>query len=74
MTQIAFIFPGQGSQKVGMGAELAEAYPVAKNVFDEADNFLQRPLSQLCFEGPEAELKQTKNTQLAILTLSLIHI
>lgn len=71
MTQIAFIFPGQGSQKVGMGAELAETYPVAKDVFDEANNFLQRPLSQLCFEGPEAELKQTENTQLAILTCSI---
>ena len=71
MTQIAFIFPGQGSQKVGMGAELARAYPIAKAVFDEADNFLERPLSQLCFEGPEAELKQTENTQLAILTCSV---
>ncbi len=71
MTQIAFIFPGQGSQKVGMGAELAETYPVAREVFDEADNFLQRPLSQLCFEGPEAKLKQTENTQLAILTCSV---
>ncbi|MDE0482608.1 MAG: ACP S-malonyltransferase [Candidatus Poribacteria bacterium] len=71
MTQIAFIFPGQGSQKVGMGAELAETYPIAKAVFDEADNFLERPLSQLCFEGPEAELKQTENTQLAILTCSV---
>ncbi|RKU09265.1 [acyl-carrier-protein] S-malonyltransferase [Candidatus Poribacteria bacterium] len=71
MTQIAFIFPGQGSQKVGMGAELAETYPIAKNVFDESDNFLERPLSQLCFEGPEAELKQTENTQLAILTCSI---
>ena len=71
MTQIAFIFPGQGSQKVGMGAELAESCPAAKDVFDEADNFLERPLSQLCFEGPEAELKQTENTQLAILTCSV---
>ena len=71
MTQIAFIFPGQGSQKVGMGAELAQTYPIAKAVFDEADNFLERPLSQLCFEGPEAELKQTENTQLAILTCSV---
>lgn len=71
MTQIAFIFPGQGSQKVGMGAELARAYPIAKAIFDEADNFLERPLSQLCFEGPEAELKQTENTQLAILTCSV---
>ncbi|MDE0316554.1 MAG: ACP S-malonyltransferase [Candidatus Poribacteria bacterium] len=71
MTQIAFVFPGQGSQKVGMGAELAGTYPTAKAVFDEADNFLERPLSQLCFEGPEAELKQTENTQLAILTCSV---
>lgn len=71
MTQIAFIFPGQGSQKVGMGAELARGYPTAKAVFNEADNFLERPLSQLCFEGPEAELKQTENTQLAILTCSV---
>ena len=71
MTQIAFIFPGQGSQKVGMGAELAETYPAAKDVFDEADNFLETLLSQLCFEGPEVELKQTENTQLAILTCSV---
>ena len=68
MTQIAFIFPGQGSQKVGMGDELAKTYPVAKAVFEEADNYLERQLSQLCFEGPEADLKQTENTQLAILT------
>lgn len=71
MTQIAFIFPGQGSQKVGMGAELARGYPTAKAIFDEANNLLKRPLSQLCFEGPEAELKQTENTQLAILTCSV---
>ena len=71
MTQIAFIFPGQGSQKVGMGAELAETYPIAKTVFDEVDNFLERPLSQLCFAGPETELIQTENTQLAILTCSV---
>lgn len=71
MTQIAFIFPGQGSQSVGMGAELSQVYPVAKTVFDEADDFLDRPLSSLCFEGPEAALKQTENTQLAILTCSI---
>ncbi len=71
MTQIAFIFPGQGSQSVGMGAELSRSYPVAKAVFDEADDFLERPLSQLCFEGPETALKQTENTQLAILTCSV---
>ena len=71
MTQIAFIFPGQGSQKVGMGVDLVQTYPIAKAVFDEADTSLGRALSQLCFEGPETELKQTENTQLAILTCSV---
>ena len=71
MTEIAFIFPGQGSQQVGMGLELAQNYAKAKSVFDKADTFLRRQLSQLCFEGPEAELKQTENTQLAILTCSV---
>ncbi len=71
MTQIAFIFPGQGSQSVGMGAALSQGYPVAKAVFDAADDFLNRSLSSLCFEGPEAALKQTENTQLAILTSSI---
>ena len=71
MTQLAFIFPGQGSQQVGMGAELARAYPIANTVFQEADIALGRALSQLCFEGPEEALKQTENTQLAILTCSV---
>ena len=71
MTQITFIFPGQGSQKVGMGAELAQTYPAAHEIFDEADTTLGRALSELCFEGPETELKQTENTQLAILTCSI---
>ena len=71
MTQLAFIFPGQGSQQVGMGAELARAYPIADAVFQEADAALGRALRQLCFEGPEADLKQTENTQLAILTCSV---
>ena len=71
MTQLAFIFPGQGSQQVGMGAELAENYPVAEAVFEEADAALGRGLKKLCFEGPEADLKQTENTQLAILTCSI---
>ena len=68
---LAFIFPGQGSQQVGMGAELAQTYPVADAVFQEADAVLGRELRQLCFEGPEADLKQTENTQLAILTCSV---
>ena len=71
MAQLAFIFPGQGSQQVGMGAELAENYPVADAVFEEADAILGRGLRKLCFGGPEADLKQTENTQLAILTCSI---
>ena len=71
MTQLAFIFPGQGSQQVGMGAELAQNYPIADAVFEEADVVLGRGLRKLCFEGPEADLKQTENTQLAILTCSV---
>ncbi len=71
MRQLAFIFPGQGSQQVGMGAELARTYPTAAEVFQEADAVLGRALSQLCFEGPESDLKRTENTQLAILTCSV---
>ena len=71
MTELAFIFPGQGSQQVGMGAELAQTYPVADAIFQEADAVLGRKLRQLCFEGPEEALKQTENTQLAILTCSV---
>lgn len=71
MTQLAFIFPGQGSQQVGMGAELARNYLIADATFEEADAVLGRGLKQLCFEGPEADLKETENTQLAILTCSV---
>lgn len=68
---IAFIFPGQGSQQVGMGRALAEAVPECRAVFDEADAALGEPLSRLCFEGPEEELRLTENTQPAILTVSV---
>ena len=68
---IAFLFPGQGSQKVGMGLELSQEYATARRVFDEADTILDRKLSQLCFEGPAEALKQTENTQLAVLTCSV---
>ena len=71
MPELAFIFPGQGSQQVGMGLELARAYPTARATFDEADAVLNRKLSQLCFEGPEEALRQTENTQLAVLTCSI---
>jgi [acyl-carrier-protein] S-malonyltransferase len=68
---IAFLFPGQGSQAVGMGKELAEQYPVAQKTFDEADEALGYKLSQLCFEGPEEKLRLTEITQPAILTASV---
>src|SRR5712692_1026154 len=68
---VAFLFPGQGSQAVGMGKELAELYPVAKRVFQEADHVLGYKLSQICFEGPEDQLRLTEITQPAILTASV---
>jgi [acyl-carrier-protein] S-malonyltransferase len=68
---IAFVFPGQGSQKVGMGRALAEAFPAAREVFAEADAALGEPLSRLIWDGPEDALTLTENTQPAILTASV---
>jgi [acyl-carrier-protein] S-malonyltransferase len=68
---IAFLFPGQGSQTVGMGKELAGKYPVARRTFEEADEALGYKLSELCFEGPEEKLRLTEITQPAILTASV---
>jgi [acyl-carrier-protein] S-malonyltransferase len=68
---LAFLFPGQGSQKIGMGKELAELYPVAMETFQEADAALGYKLSQVCWEGPEEKLKLTEITQPAILTMSV---
>ncbi len=68
---IAFIFPGQGSQKVGMGKALADTHPICRQTFDEADAALGESLSRLCFEGPEDQLTLTENTQPAILAVSV---
>ena len=68
---IAFIFPGQGSQAVGMGAELAKSYPAARAVFDEVDSALGQNLSKLMWEGPESELTLTENAQPALMAVSL---
>ena len=67
----AFLFPGQGSQFPGMGKSLAERFPAAKQAFEEADDALQFALSELCFNGPEADLKRTENTQPALLAVSV---
>jgi [acyl-carrier-protein] S-malonyltransferase len=69
--KIAFLFPGQGSQTVGMGRELAERSPIAAQTFAEADDALGFSLSKLCFEGPEEDLRLTENTQPAIMTVSV---
>jgi [acyl-carrier-protein] S-malonyltransferase len=71
LPEVAFMFPGQGSQAVGMGKELASMYPVAQRTFDEADEALGYKLSQLCLEGPEEKLRMTEVTQPAILTVSV---
>ncbi len=69
--ELALLFPGQGSQAVGMGKELTEKYPIARQTFEEADEALGYKLSKLCFEGPETELRLTEITQPAILTVSV---
>jgi [acyl-carrier-protein] S-malonyltransferase len=71
MGKVAFLFPGQASQYPGMGKELADRYPVARAVFEEADKALGFAISKICFEGTEDELRLTANTQPAILTVSV---
>ena len=67
----AFVFPGQGSQVVGMGKDLASAYDVARNIFEEADSILHFPFSKLMWDGPESELNDTVNTQPALFVHSM---
>jgi [acyl-carrier-protein] S-malonyltransferase len=71
MSGVVFLFPGQGSQYAGMGRELADSFPVARRVFEEADRALGFSISQLCFSGPDEALKLTENTQPAILAVSV---
>src|SRR5437870_11344623 len=71
MSGVVFLFPGQGSQYAGMGRELADSFPVARRVFEEADRALGFSISQLCFSGPDEALKLTENTQPAIHTVSV---
>src|SRR5215831_6052997 len=71
MGKVAFVFPGQASQYPGMGKELAEKYPAARAVFEEADKALGFSISKLCFEGTEEDLRLTANTQPAILACSV---
>lgn len=69
--KIAFVFPGQGSQSVGMGKDLYENFAAAKNVFDTADKVLGKSITTICFDGPEDDLKLTVNTQPSIVTMSI---
>jgi len=71
MVKTAFLFPGQGSQFAGMGKTLADAFPAARLVFEAADQALEFPVSKLCLDGPEEQLKLTENTQPALLTVSV---
>ncbi len=72
MNKLAFVFPGQGAQKVGMGKDFYDQYDVAKKLFKEADEALGYSIMNMCFEGPEEDLRLTANTQPAILTMSVI--
>lgn len=72
MNKLAFVFPGQGAQTVGMGKDFYERYDIAKRLFAEADEALGFSIKKMCFEGPDEELRLTANTQPAILTVSVI--
>jgi [acyl-carrier-protein] S-malonyltransferase len=71
MVEVAYIFPGQGAQAVGMGKELYDNFPAAREIFDKANSILKVDIKKLCFEGPQADLSTTANSQPAILTTSI---
>jgi [acyl-carrier-protein] S-malonyltransferase len=71
MSKTAFLFPGQGSQSVGMGRDLASSFPIARRTFEEANDALGFDLADLCFQGPEEQLRLTEFTQPAIFTVSV---
>ena len=73
-SKVAYVFPGQGSQKVGIGGDLYTSSPAARAILEEADDVLGFPLTKLCFEGPEDELRQTINAQPAILAVSVAYL
>ena len=68
--KVTHVFPGQGAQTVGMGRDLYDSYPTARKIFEQADEALGFPLSRICFEGPEDELRKTINTQPIMVTVS----
>ena len=69
--KVGFLFPGQGAQAIGMGRELYDRSPAARSVFEQVDDALERPLTELMFNGPDDELRQTVNAQPAIMAVSL---
>ena len=71
MVEVAYIFPGQGAQAIGMGKDLYDNFPAAREIFDKANSILKRDIKKLCFEGPQEELSTTANSQPAILTTSI---
>ena len=70
-SKIAFLFPGQGAQVVGMGKDIYEKYEEARKIYDDVERISEMPIKQICFDGPEEELGKTQNTQMAMFTTSL---